>query len=704
MREYRNPAYCKYELCESSETRTSTHIIRVQGSTTSYDRLYPDDSEPPTSTRPLSELGPCGWDLTEDGQAELMQDMFAYRYRTFPEEVAEERLKKTVDILLRERGCTLEDLLEDEVFVSFSLAMIDSCYPASHDAALQSYGVLEDKAASVLGRSNGVIRTQALVAVYEYGHGLYHQSHLNLSSAICMTSRIELPQSIGLELALELRLSLMLLDCMLALSTHRRDEGWLPLIWHPGHAMVRAVEDNLPTLRTPEGDSRPGETIRSALSMHQSVSIATYVLQHIHDSKRSPRSSRHECDAVYAQTLRMVEVAMNDRTTDMHHSVLLSSCLLLHHAHISITCQPWKLLEPDQWLAFHSSRESTWRLLKNVLCSYSQDKQDELHLESLISLIPSMTSLCIIANDPEGVSALEEIAAVMPYIRYAAQRWAGITTQPWHRDSEATERRRYHARVASIASKDATERCHPARDARRKPYALLQLDKMLTAARSPASCEYQHPTEPLASAVEVDNDNSQPSPADCYLFLGRCGWDLTEQGQSQLMKAMLMYDTNNSIATAGLEDSVGGVFRDRGCTPLELLEDPVFEAFFLVEHLRTAGCLHRSQFAKFSWPILHLAVLLVATPPCDHKARSQTKRLYVTVKALSALMQLHLPNHSELVQTQGLIALYECGHGMLEHAHVTLNSAFTMAARLNVDLSNILASLEWRLSLMLIDI
>lgn len=75
----------------------------------------------------------------------------------------------------------------------------------------------------------------------------------------------------------------------------------------------------------------------------------------------------------------------------------------------------------------------------------------------------------------------------------------------------------------------------------------------------------------------------------------------------------------------------------------------------------------------------------------------------MTVKALFAPMQLHLPNHAELVQTQGLIALYECGHGMLEHAHVTLNSAFTMAARLEVDLSSILTSLEWRLSLMLID-
>ncbi|KAF5638476.1 Zn(2)-C6 fungal-type DNA-binding domain protein [Fusarium tjaetaba] len=523
---------CRYELCGSSETRTSTHIIRVRGSTTSYDRIYADDSEPPTSTRPLSELGPCGWDLTEYGQAELMQDMFAYRYRTYPEEVAEQKLKKTVDILLRERGCTLDTLLEDEVFESFPLArygcmggyeyedrglsmpglilaiLLVTTPPCNHMECLKTKRLYVTILAmlpilqSVLGRSNGVIRTQALVAVYEYGHGLYYQAYLNLNSAICMASRIEMPQSIHLEFALELRLSLMLLDCMLALSTHHRDEGWLPhgdegwllLICHPGHAMVRAVEDNLATLRTPEGDPRPGETNQSSLSMHQSVSIA-------------------------------------------------------------------------------------------------------------------------------GNSA---------------------------------------------------------------------------------SCDYQYLTAPLTSATGTDNP--QPPPTDCFLFLGHCGWDLTEHAQAQLMKAMLAYDSNDAVAKAGLGDNVMRVFRDRGCTIQELLKDPAFESLPLVESLRTTGSPHRSHPEDSSWPILHLAVLLVATPPCDHKACSQTKRLYVTVKALFALTQLHLPNHAELVQTQGLIALYECGHGMLEHAHVTLNSAFTMAARLDVDLSSILTSLEWRLSLMLIDI
>lgn len=66
----------------------------------------------------------------------------------------------------------------------------------------------------------------------------------------------------------------------------------------------------------------------------------------------------------------------------------------------------------------------TWRLLKGVLRPYAED---EPPMESLISLMPCMNSLCIIATDPEDDSTIEEIAAVMPYIRQAAKRWTGLS-------------------------------------------------------------------------------------------------------------------------------------------------------------------------------------------------------------------------------------------------------------------------------------
>lgn len=201
------------------------------------------------STKPLSQLGPCGWDLTEHGQNELMQAMFAYRYPVYPmhpDQLSEggRRLKQAVDIILRERGCTLETLLEDDVFKSFPLVQYDSLGSYEHEDRGHSMpglilaillittlpcnhitcsktkrlymtilALLPILQSQLSRHHTGVIRIQGLVAVYEYGHGLYDQAHLSLHSAICMASRIELDSiKIRQELALELRLSLMLLD------------------------------------------------------------------------------------------------------------------------------------------------------------------------------------------------------------------------------------------------------------------------------------------------------------------------------------------------------------------------------------------------------------------------------------------------------------------------------------------------------------
>lgn len=184
-------------------TRTSTHIITVRGSTTSYVRLYDDDSEPPTSTEPLSQLGACGWDLTEHGQNELMQAMFAYRYPVSPmhsDELSEGgcRLKQAVDIILQERGCALETLLKDEVLNSFPLVQYDclgsyknedrghsrpalilaillvTTLPCNHITCSKTkrlymtiLALLPILQSQLSRHHTGVVRIQGLVAVYE---------------------------------------------------------------------------------------------------------------------------------------------------------------------------------------------------------------------------------------------------------------------------------------------------------------------------------------------------------------------------------------------------------------------------------------------------------------------------------------------------------------------------------------------------------
>lgn len=66
-------------------------------------------------------------------------------------------------------------------------------------------------------------------------------------------------------------------------------------------------------------------------------------------------------------------------------------------------------------------------------------------------------------------------------------------------------------------------------------------------------------------------------------------------------------------------------------------------------------------------------------------------------------LEVQLLSHVPLVQIQGLVALYEYTHGMLNKAHLTVSSAVTMAPRIEVGLSQIQLDLEWRLCLMLID-
>jgi hypothetical protein len=92
--------------------------------------------------------------------------------------------------------------------------------------------------------------------------------------------------------------------------------------------------------------------------------------------------------------------------------------------HLRIPCQPGKILEPDQWIAFRDFRQLSWKLIKGV---FRPNADDGLLTESLISLMPSMHSLCIIANEREDVTAVEEIAVLMPWVRQAARRWIGLS-------------------------------------------------------------------------------------------------------------------------------------------------------------------------------------------------------------------------------------------------------------------------------------
>ncbi|QPC63364.1 hypothetical protein HYE67_005595 [Fusarium culmorum] len=105
-----------------------------------------------------------------------------------------------------------------------------------------------------------------------------------------------------------------------------------------------------------------------------------------------------------------------------------------------------------------------------------------------------------------------------------------------------------------------------------------------------------------------------------------------------------------------------------------------------------------------------MAILLVTSPPAEVIGVSGMldgvvlhTDLYKATEALFAVVSGHNKAHTHLVQTQGLIALYEFGTGSFEQAHITLTSAIAMANLVKDYTVDLEAKLTWKLCLITLD-
>ncbi|KAF4992801.1 hypothetical protein FGRMN_6903 [Fusarium graminum] len=180
------------------------------------------------------------------------------------------------------------------------------------------------------------------------------------------------------------------------------------------------------------------------------------------------------------------------------------------------------------------------------------------------------------------------------------------------------------------------------------------------------------------------------------------------KGQELLMKEAFRMPRELYSTTLGLGDVVQTILTERGATVEQLLEDNIFKWFPIVEtcYMEDYHPFHMDKPAFYT-PLLHLAILLITTPPAkDDKNRPPclptiTSNLYRTVKAVYATASAGLMPHVHLVQTLGLVALYEFGQGHFEQAHLTLNSAFAMANVVGIIGTEV--SLHWLQCLMILD-
>ncbi|CVL11966.1 uncharacterized protein FPRN_03424 [Fusarium proliferatum] len=96
--------------------------------------------------------------------------------------------------------------------------------------------------------------------------------------------------------SLEWRLSLMLIHSLVALQTLHRKHNWIPLACPRDHDMVRAVKHNFTVLETPNGVPRPENASQCVLDLGKIVFQCGHILQHVHDSKRNPRTASPHCE------------------------------------------------------------------------------------------------------------------------------------------------------------------------------------------------------------------------------------------------------------------------------------------------------------------------------------------------------------------------------------------------------------------------
>ncbi|KAM0344544.1 hypothetical protein ACHAPU_007524 [Fusarium lateritium] len=225
---------------------------------------------------------------------------------------------------------------------------------------------------------------------------------------------------------------------------------------------------------------------------------------------------------------------------------------------------------------------------------------------------------------------------------------------------------------------------------------------------SSASCAYFSQTISTTVGVQVhrlpvpaQHPVHQPLFAFSSHFEGMKSWKLTDKGQELLMKG--------AFRACQLGDVVQTILTERGVTVEELLEDNIFKWFPIVETCYTEDYRRFSDDKKLAvyTPLLHLAILLITTPPAkDPRNRppylpTLTSKLYRTVKAAYAIASAELSPHEHLAQTLGMIALYEFGEGMFDQAHLTLSSAFATANLLKP--IGMEARLSWQLCLMTLD-
>lgn len=108
------------------------------------------------------------------------------------------------------------------------------------------------------------------------------------------------------------------------------------------------------------------------------------------------------------------------------------------------------------------------------------------------------------------------------------------------------------------------------------------------------------------------------------------------------------------------------------------------------------------SWASQSTALLWLSLLLVTTLPCGHREHIRRKRLYIALRSLIMILEVENGQESIHLLIRMLIALYECGHGMNQQAHLTISAAGPLADAIS-SCDDPESSLRWKVLFLTLD-
>jgi hypothetical protein len=170
--------------------------------------------------------------------------------------------------------------------------------------------------------------------------------------------------------------------------------------------------------------------------------------------------------------------------------------------------------------------------------------------------------------------------------------------------------------------------------------------------------------------------------------VGDGGLDLTAWGQAELMASV--WDVSNQSAGGEPSDStfaqkvdlVLSEYQVTGHLLIDQYHSSIHDWFPVLDANRFRTHLSNRHEVATTSPYVELICLLlvlVTGKPTRRKSTTQTSRLYITVRALLATLQAQTRPSLLMLQAGAILALYECGQGMMHQAHLTLSGAVAIA-------------------------